>query len=221
MTKTAIQPGARGTDSDNDTQDQPDTAKRRQILAGARSAFRAHGYDGASMEMVARTAGVSKGTLYVYFENKAALFRALILEERLDQAETFLQCDDMSGDIRDQLVNVAQRFLAKMMRPERLSTLRMVIGATEQFPEFGKLLYEAGPMKGIGRLAKVLDRRVASGDLTCPDTELAASHFIDLCGSSLLKRAMFVPGTEFTQAEIDQVVSSAVSVFLAAYGKKA
>ena len=47
-----------------------DSAKRRQILDGARKVFLAQGFDGASMGEIAKAAGVSKGTLYVYFQNK-------------------------------------------------------------------------------------------------------------------------------------------------------
>jgi len=48
--------------------------KIRQILDGARRVFLADGFDGASMNDIARVAGVSKGTLYVYFQSKEALF---------------------------------------------------------------------------------------------------------------------------------------------------
>ncbi|MAB01062.1 MAG: TetR family transcriptional regulator [Stappia sp.] len=207
-------------DTAGDSRPTQDTAKRRQILEGARSVFRARGYDGASMDQVAKTAGVSKGTLYVYFENKAALFRALILEERLDQAETLLECENTEGDVREQLSAIGRRFLKKMLRPERLSTLRMVIGATETFPEFGALLYEAGPRRGRERLARVFEQRVAHGDLACKDPLAAASHFIDLCGSGILRRALFMPGTTVPQEEIEANIASAVDVFMAAYGRK-
>src|ERR1700722_56529 len=62
-------------------------AKRRQIMEGAWAVFMAAGFDGASMNDVARVAGVSKGTLYVYFDSKEKLFEALIREERRRQAE--------------------------------------------------------------------------------------------------------------------------------------
>jgi AcrR family transcriptional regulator len=60
-----------------------DSSKRRQILAGARKVFMDLGFDGASMGEIARAAGVSKGTLYVYFADKSALFEAILEEEAL------------------------------------------------------------------------------------------------------------------------------------------
>src|SRR5579872_2689987 len=58
-----------------------DSAKRRQILDGARAVFLAQGFDAASMGEIARAAGVSKGTLYVYFKHKEELFEAIVEEE--------------------------------------------------------------------------------------------------------------------------------------------
>ena len=54
-----------------------DSAKRRQIIEGAREVFLAQGFDAASMGEIARKAGVSKGTLYVYFDSKERLFEAI------------------------------------------------------------------------------------------------------------------------------------------------
>ena len=67
--------------------------KRRQILEGARTVFLSAGFDGASMGEIARAAGVSKGTLYVYFDSKEALFEALILQEKSSLAETLFTFD--------------------------------------------------------------------------------------------------------------------------------
>ncbi|MBV8107083.1 MAG: helix-turn-helix transcriptional regulator, partial [Hyphomicrobiales bacterium] len=53
-------------------------AKRRQIMDGARTVFLSAGFDGASMNDIARAAGVSKGTLYAYFTSKEELFEAII-----------------------------------------------------------------------------------------------------------------------------------------------
>jgi len=62
-----------------------DSSKRRQILDGAKKVFMDLGFDGASMGEIARSAGVSKGTLYVYFADKNRLFEAIVEEEMLDQ----------------------------------------------------------------------------------------------------------------------------------------
>src|ERR1700681_1589822 len=70
-----------------------DGAKRCQIIKGARRVFLAQGFDAASMGEIARAAGVSKGTLYVYFQSKEELFDAIVGEECGVQAETTFALD--------------------------------------------------------------------------------------------------------------------------------
>jgi AcrR family transcriptional regulator len=70
-----------------------DNSKRRQILDGARKVFMNLGFDGASMNEIARSAGVSKGTLYVYFADKCRLFEAIVEAEALEQGQVVFNFD--------------------------------------------------------------------------------------------------------------------------------
>jgi AcrR family transcriptional regulator len=70
-----------------------DSAKHRQIIDGARKVFLDLGFDGASMGEIARAAGVSKGTLYVYFADKNRLFEAIVEEESLEQGKVAFNFD--------------------------------------------------------------------------------------------------------------------------------
>src|SRR5437764_5156990 len=70
-----------------------DSSKRRQILDGARKVFMDLGFDGASMGEIARAAGVSKGTLYVYFADKSRLFEAIVEEETLEAGKVSFNFD--------------------------------------------------------------------------------------------------------------------------------
>ena len=74
-------------------------AKRRQIIEGARAVFLASGFDAASMGEIARQAGVSKGTLYVYFDSKERLFEAIVEDERRGQAEQVFSLDSADHDV--------------------------------------------------------------------------------------------------------------------------
>src|SRR5450432_4690139 len=107
---------ARPTDAGFDAID--GTAKRRQIMDGARTVFLASGFDGASMNDVARVSGVSKGTLYVYFTSKEQLFEALIREERHQQAERLCDFSIDDPDIRRVLLDFGRRLIEMMIRPD-------------------------------------------------------------------------------------------------------
>ena len=130
-------------------------AKRRQIMDGARTVFLAGGFDGASMNDVARAAGVSKGTLYAYFNSKDELFEAIIRAENAQAAER-LCTFKREGDVREMLTDFGVRLLGRMTEPTTLALARVVIAAAEKFPNVGRAFYEAGPLYGATRLAAEL-----------------------------------------------------------------
>lgn len=198
-----------------------ESAKRRQILDGARHVFLARGFDGASMGEIAKAAGVSKGTLYVYFDSKEKLFEVLTIEEKESLAETVFRVDPDDPDVRAVLTKLGQSYLAVLGRPEHISSIRMVIGAAEKFPRIGQIFYEAGPQHGTAKLKAYLDRQVEAGRLAADDTRLAAQHFLDLCQSGMLRRLLFAVGGSPTAEEIAYTVEKAVSVFFKAYGPDA
>ena len=139
-----------------------DGAKRRQILDGARRVFLSTGFDGASMNEVARAAGVSKGTLYVYFASKQELFAALLRDEKREQAEQLCRYQD-GPDLRANLQAYGVRLAELLLRPESVAHLRTVMAVAPKFPEIGRAFYEAGPETGRRRLARYLDREVEAG----------------------------------------------------------
>ena len=77
-----------------------DPAKREQIMEGARHVFMDKGFDAASMNDITREAGVSKGTIYVYFANKEELFEALVEEERCKIFQNLYETLDHPDDRR-------------------------------------------------------------------------------------------------------------------------
>src|SRR5277367_7024436 len=76
-----------------------ENAKRHQIVDGARAVFLSQGFDAASMNDIARAAGVSKGTLYVYFRHKEQLFEAIVDQECEGQAEGIFDLDPNDHDV--------------------------------------------------------------------------------------------------------------------------
>lgn len=197
-----------------------ESTKRRQILDGARQVFLSRGFDGASMGEIAKVAGVSKGTLYVYFDSKESLFETLTTEEKEGLAEMLFKLDSQDPDVRSVLSHLGYSYLRRMGRPEHVSSIRMVIGAAEKFPRLGQVFFEAGPCRGVSRLKTYLDNQVAAGRLSIEDTEIAAQHFLDLCSSGLMRRLLFAVGGPPTEAEIAKNVENAIRVFFAAYGPK-
>jgi AcrR family transcriptional regulator len=192
-------------------------AKRRQIMDGARQVFLSAGFDGASMNDIARAAGVSKGTLYAYFDSKEDLFEAIIRGEYAQSAER-LCVFRREGDARDMLRDFGVRLISKMSEPATRSLARVVIAAAEKFPNVGRAFYEAGPLYGATRLAAELENLEKSGALKVPDPERAAWQFVDLCQSYVYKRLIFGVVEQISREEIEASVEAGVDVFMKAYG---
>ena len=198
-----------------------DSAKRRQIVEGARSIFLQHGFDAASMNDIARAAGVSKGTLYVYFENKEQLFEAIVHEECQVHAEGTFDLDHSDGDVEGTLTRLGAAFVEFLCRPEKASALRTVVAIAERMPEIGKVFYETGPAVGIAKLAAYLQAQNQAGVIAVDDCELAAAQFLDACQSMLFKPVLFNFREAPKRDAIAYVVGTAVHTFLRAYGVKA
>jgi AcrR family transcriptional regulator len=193
-----------------------DSLKRRQIMEGARSLFLAHGFDAASMNAIAHKAGVSKGTLYVYFKSKEELFEAIVEQQCHEQAEQIFALDSRD-DVAAVLTRLGVEFVRFLCRPGGVSPLRTVIAIADRMPELGARFYLAGPARGIACLRAYLEDQVARGVLRPHDCEVAAAQFIEACLSMTFKPMLF----NFTGApddrQIDHVVEMAVRMFLAAY----
>src|SRR5438132_5426547 len=179
-----------------------DSAKRRQILDGARAVFLTQGFDAASMGEIARNAGVSKGTLYVYFDSKEHLFEAIAHEECGAQAETVFSLDPADHDVEAVLTRLGRSFVKFLCRPGAMSPLRTVISISERMPEIGREFYETGPATGRAMVRRYLEAQVAAGILAIEDCDVAAAQFLDSCHATIFKPLLFNAGEVPTEERI-------------------
>ena len=196
-----------------------DTSKRRQILDGARKVFMDLGFDGASMNEIARSAGVSKGTLYVYFADKNRLFEAIVEEDSLEQGKVVFNFDS-ARDAETTLRDFGRAYIMLLCRPGGGSSIRTVMAIAERMPEVGRHFYENVLEKTINRLADYLEAHVAPDDLAIDDCRLAASQFMEVCKASLFLPFVFQAAPAPSAERIAEVVDSATRMFLAAYRAK-
>jgi AcrR family transcriptional regulator len=197
-----------------------DSAKRRQIVQGARSVFIARGFDAASMGDIAKEAGVSKGTLYVYFKNKEELFGAIVENECCTHAEGAFKLDENDHDVEAALTRLGTDFVGFLCMPEKAASVRIVIAIAERMPEIGKTFYETGPANGIRRLSAYLSAQVKAGILKIDDCDVAAAQFLETCQATLFKPVLFNFGPPPAPERVAYVIGIAVRAFLAAYRAK-
>jgi AcrR family transcriptional regulator len=191
-----------------------DSAKRMQILDGARRCFLAQGFDGSSMNDIVKAAGVSKGTVYAYFPSKERLFESLVFHDRRRQAEEMMAIESHGRRIEDVLTELGLRMVRLFTSTESISWVRTVVAIGEKFPDVGRAFFEAGPAYSVKKVTQFLETKIADGTLRPVDPELAAMQFIELVGCGQIKPRLFASRGVFKDRPIEETVAAAVDLFL-------
>jgi AcrR family transcriptional regulator len=142
-------------------------AKERAILDAALDVFAESGFAPARLEEVAARAGVAKGTIYLYFPSKQALFEALIrtgIGAPIEAAGAEAAALDLPFE-------AVVRGLFARMRREILATrrkeiIRLVIAESGRFPELAEFYYREVVARGMALLRAAAERAVAQGELS-------------------------------------------------------
>lgn len=192
--------------------------KFQQVLTGARDIFMRDGYEGASVDDIAKAAGVSKATLYSYFPDKRLLFMEVASAECNRQAMDTLLMIDQSAPVREVLTLAAQQMVSIITMRFSQRIFRVCVAESDRFPEIGRQFYESGPAAARGHLIDFLAKAKDRGEVKIKDMELAADQFLELCKADIFARAVFGISTSFSKDEVDRVVHGAVDTFLARYG---
>ncbi len=195
-------------------------AKRKAILAAATEMFLELGFGAASMDLIAKRAGVSKATVYKHFRGKEALFGAII-EARCRQLMAPLLTPEMRPNgLEATLLATANGFMDLLMDPAALALYRVVVAEAPRFPELARAFYENGPKRAIGSLADYLSREAAAGYFDIADPVRAAEQFFSLTSGYVHMRALLGIDVPRRGADVQEHVRRAVDTFLRAYGAR-
>ncbi|WP_099827873.1 TetR/AcrR family transcriptional regulator [Oceaniglobus indicus] len=194
--------------------------KFAQVLDGARAVFLRDGFDGASVDSIAKVAEVSKATLYSYFPDKRALFLEVTKTECARQASEATSRIDMNAPPHEVLPQAGAQLLRFCLSDFGQRVFRICVAETDRFPELGAQFYASGPAMIEATLCRYFDLAIDRGELDIDDTRLAAHQFAELCKAQLFPRLVFGVQTQFSAAESDHVITGAVEMFIARYGRK-
>ena len=192
--------------------------KYDQVLEGARSVFMADGFEGASVDDIARAAGVSKATLYSYFSDKRLLFREVVRTECERQACEADELVETTCSPEKVLFETAHRIMAIILSEFSVQMFRICVAESERFPELGQEFYESGPLVLKAHLEEYLEGARDRGELKIEDISLAADQFAELCKAGWMLRAIFMHERDFSDDEKNRFAQGAVDTFMARYG---
>lgn len=148
----------------------------QQILEAARRTFARQGYFGATLDDVAREAGITKGTIYLYYSSKQALFSEMI-RAYADEALGELRADLAAGrpvPARELIQRAVAGFHRVVRRPEYQAMVRLAIGEAGRFPVEAEAFYREVILPRIRELAAFLEAAMDRGDIRRFDPLLAA-----------------------------------------------
>ena len=189
-----------------------------QVLAGAREVFLRDGLDGASVDDVARAAGVSEAMLHGHVPDRRLLFMEVAKAEcrhAADEAEALIGED---VPVAEALHLAGQRIVAFAQSDFGHRMFRMRVAESGRFPALGAAFYESGPGPVRARLSRLLEKAVARGEVRIDDPGLAADQRAQLCKADLHDRAIFGIATTAAPRDMARVVEGAVAMFMARYG---
>ncbi|PZQ98072.1 MAG: TetR/AcrR family transcriptional regulator [Cereibacter sphaeroides] len=192
--------------------------KYEQVLDGAWNVFRRDGFEGASVDDIAREAGVSKATLYSYFSDKRLLFLECARGECCRQANEAAELITSKATPEMVLTTAATRMVEFFLSDFGMRVFRICVAESDRFPELGREFYEHGPALARKRLVEYFYDAEARGELQIEDKELAADQFAELCKADLFPRLVFGIGGPIKPEDRERVIKGAVSMFLARYG---
>jgi AcrR family transcriptional regulator len=154
-------------------------ARPRQILEAAFRVFGTRGLHQATLDDVARAAGITKGTIYLYFPSKAELFTAMLKARVNDIMPAVGAPEDgrSAPTTRDRLSTLGQDLYRFFRSRAWLAMYRTVVSEAGQFPEAAALLYREGILPANRRLAEVIRRGIARGEFRAVDPLIAARAF--------------------------------------------
>jgi AcrR family transcriptional regulator len=149
----------------------------RQILDAALEVFGERGLAAARLEDIARTAGVSKGTIYLYFPNKEALFCEMIREIPSRHIASVEAMITESATAREQLREYLHHSWDYVRTPSFEILYRLILSELHHFPDLYEQFIEEVPMRSMRILGDIVRRGIASGEFRDIDP-LAAGRML-------------------------------------------
>lgn len=190
-------------------------ARPGELLAAALDCFVEKGFAGTRMEDIARRAGVAKGTFYLYFPSKQAVFEALVQESLLPRfAALEMGSRAAGGTASHRLRHLLANMVPIVTNPRIVALPKLVIAESGNFPDMARFYRQAVIGRALSLLGDLLREGVASGEFReMEDPEMTARLFMAPVLLAALWQASFAP-VEETSLPADRLLATHADLFL-------
>ncbi|GGR34412.1 TetR/AcrR family transcriptional regulator [Deinococcus ruber] len=189
-------------------------AKRQQIVDAARQLFLKQGYARSTTDAITQAAGVSKQTLYVYFPGKMELLAAVLAAELdgLEEQPGNHAPPQNAEELRAALLHFALSVTARLLCPDAIALLRLLVGEAAQLPELRGVLRRALPAVLLERVEALLKTCAAQSFIAVPDPDLSARMFVGPVMSFVALDGLF--GEVLPALPLEATLTALVDLFL-------
>lgn len=191
--------------------------RRTALVRQARQHFITDGYVGTRMEPIAREAGVSTATLYAMFENKAALFAAVIEEAATDFSGKMSAVQNCTGSPRERLQGFLSSYAEFLSDAFVQAIFRLVMTERSRFEAVAIDFFDKAKTDFGGPLITALNEMEASGDLKLQKASWAAGQLMGMVEHPVFFVPMVTGGQVRAQRAPAEIAADAVQTFLSRY----
>jgi TetR/AcrR family transcriptional repressor of mexJK operon len=189
--------------------------RRHEMLAAAGNLFMEQGFEATSMEAVAKSAGISKKTIYGFVETKEKLFEA-VMRDHMEHADLPELVPDVGGPagVGPALETYLCRLAAAILGPHAVGFFRLTIAESPRFPEIAQTFFREGALRHIHQLGTWLALQVKNGVLELDDPPAAARLLTSFIILDPLRSAAMGLSELPPAATVATRVKMAVGIFL-------
>lgn len=189
--------------------------RRAAVLKAALDEFFIKGFTAARMDDIARRADLSKGTLYLYFSSKDALFQALIEDLTTPHIQHMEQLADLAVTLEDALARLAELAPGMIRTSELPRLMKVLIADSHNFPDIVREYRRNVLDRLLGIVTRMFERLKAQGEIVVDDTHLAARLLVAPIAFSGIWHAVFEQESD-AQVDLETLFRMHASNMLAA-----
>jgi AcrR family transcriptional regulator len=186
-------------------------AERRQAIVGAAlDEFIARGFTATRLDDVAKRAGVAKGTIYLHFKDKEALFEELIRTAIVPVVERITTPPPLTGSVRDALEGFARMFIQEVAGTRRADIIRLIISEGPRFPAVADFYYREVISRGMAAMRGLIQIGVSRGEISHKELErfpqiVVAPAIVAIIWKSLFERHSPLDANEMLRVHLDLI----------------
>lgn len=139
--------------------------RRAAITAAAFDEFTTRGFAATRLDDVAKRAGVAKGTIYLHFKDKEALFQELVRTALVPVIEQLMRPPEAGGSARAMMERFAETFVREVAGTRRGDILRLIIAEGPRFPKLAEFYYREVVSRGLAGMSQLIAYGIDRGEI--------------------------------------------------------